>query len=92
MVGGGRSRGRLGGSLLPLFLSCLGSRWPQISAGSWLQSLRSLPGQKEGEGAVCPKFSACRKTGQELGESRHCMELLSSATIQHAKVHGPASF
>lgn len=46
---GGETRGGERGPHF-LFLSSLGSHWPQISAGSWPWSLRFLPGQKKGEG------------------------------------------
>lgn len=54
--GGAAERG--GPRFLSFFLAWA-ARWPQISAGSWRQGWRSLPG-RVGEGAVCPKLCACR--------------------------------
>lgn len=72
-------------SLLPLFLSCLGSLLApnlcrflateaeilaRAEGGGRDQRLRFLPGQEEGEGAVCPKLCACLQENRVGVEGR----------------------
>lgn len=43
-----------GGPYFLSFFLAWAACWPQISAGSWRQRLRSLPGEGEGEGPCVP--------------------------------------
>lgn len=86
-AGGGREEQRGKGGSRFLFLSSLGSHWPQISAGSWLWSLRSLPGQEEGEGQCVPSFALMGEQGGSRGKEGTTWSCLAQpqSTYQHAR-------
>lgn len=70
--------GHGGGPCFLSFFLAWAARWPQISAGSWLQSLRSLPGQ-EGEGAACPKL--CVPALGRAGWARRGRDVVGSSKV-----------